>query len=234
MASVIFCDSPRAEALPGPLAPDLTAAARYLGLPASAAPDAATRALLQQAQTALAAAARPRMAWAALPAEGLAPLGLAAGRDIALHLQGCTRAVLLAVTLGPQADAAVRRAGVGNVAALAAADAVASALAEAAADAAEAALRARFAARGLYLTGRFSPGYGDWPLAVQTPLCALLDTPRLLGVAPGADHLLLPRKSITALLGVSEQPQTGHRAGCEHCALRHGCTLRTQGGCAGA
>lgn len=230
MASATFCDPPRAAALPAQaLNFDPAEAARYLGLSAGAAPDAATAALLAGAASAVCAAAQPRMAWASLTVADLTALGLVQGADIPRHLEHCDRAVLLAVTLGPQADAAVRRAGVGNVARLAAADAAASALAEAAADAAERTLQAEFAARGLYLTGRYSPGYGDWPLTMQPRLCSLLDTPRLLGLAASADCLLLPRKSTTALLGVSAQPVTGHRAGCFTCALREKCEYRKRG-----
>lgn len=235
MASVTYCDRPQAAALPGPLRPNLIDAACYLGLPLGTPPDAATTALLQQAAQRLAESAQPRMAWASMPVAGLEQLGLLQGQDIRKHLAGCDTAVLLAVTLGPQADTAVRRAGVGNVAALAAADAAASALTETAADAAEAVLRAVFADRGLYLTGRYAPGYGDWPLSLHSQFCTLLDTARLLGLVAGSDHLLLPRKSTTALLGVSAQPVTGHRAGCANCALRQTCTYRKGGmTCAGS
>lgn len=226
MESVIFCDRPRAQTLPALELP-MEEAARRLG--AALPLDAQTAALLQAVTPALQQAAMPRMAWASLPVAALDDTGLLQGTDILRHLNGCTHGVLLAVTLGPQADAAIRRAGVGNVARLAAADAAASALAEAAADAAEAALRAEFAARGLHLTGRYSPGYGDWPLAVQQKFCSLLDTPRLLGVSVSDADLLLPRKSITALLGVSNTPVSGYRAGCAACALRHTCEFRKRG-----
>lgn len=230
MGSATFCDRPRAEALP-PVTVDRRSAARYLGAQTD---DAAVNALLQSVEKALAAAAQPRMAWASLALPALEAQGLLQGEDIRRHLAGCSHAVLLAVTLGPRADLAIRRAGVGDVARLAAADAVASALAEAAADAAEAVLRQQFAVRGLYLTGRYSPGYGDYPLGVQPLLCGLVESTRLLGVTVGATNLLTPRKSITAVLGVSTQPVRGHRAGCAHCALRETCEYRKRGQtCAG-
>ena len=108
----------------------------------------------------------------------------------------------------------------GDVAAGAASDALASVLAEQAADAAEARLRALAAAEGMYLTGRYSPGYGDWPIGVQPRIAALLDTPRRIGLCVTGTCLMLPRKSITAALGLSRTPVTGRRAGCAHCALR--------------
>lgn len=132
---------------------------------------------------------------------------------MAKHLEGCTAALLLAVTLGPGVDAQIRRAGVGNIAAGVASDALGSALAEQAAEAAEAELRQWAARQGKYLTGRYSPGYGDWPLAVQPLLAAALDTARRAGLCVTENNLMTPRKSITAILGVSDHPVRGHLGG---------------------
>lgn len=204
---------------------DLEQAARYMG--ARGTPDAATLALLERWAPPLLAAAVPRAVWLRAPAGALAELWQ--GGDIARHLAGCDEAVLLAVTLGPGADAQIRRAGVGDVAAGAASDALASALAEQACDAAETKLRDLFQAEGLYLTGRYSPGYGDWPIGVQPRIAALLDTPRRIGLCVTGTCLMLPRKSITAALGLSRTPVTGRRAGCAHCALRDKCEYRKRG-----
>ena len=93
------------------------------------------------------------------------------GEDIFRHLEGCSEALLLAVTVGPGVDGQIRRAGVGDIAAGVASDAIGSVLAEQAADAAEAERGSGPQSRTKYLTGRFSPGYGDWPIGVR-PLVA--------------------------------------------------------------
>ena len=43
-------------------------------------------------------------------------------------------------------------------------------------------IRAAVAAQGLHMTGRYSPGYGDCPLALQQELCLALDTVRGIGL----------------------------------------------------
>ena len=108
--------------------------------------------------------------------ESLTQAGILKGEDIFRHLEGCSEAVLLAVTVGPGVDGQIRRAGVGDIAAGVASDAIGSVLAEQAADAAEAELRQWAAEQDKYLTGRFSPGYGDWPIGVQPLVAAALDT----------------------------------------------------------
>ncbi len=107
--------------------------------------------------------------------------------------------------------------------------ALSSVAAEAMADAAEDAMRREFSGRGLFLTGRFSPGYGDYPITVQNELIRLLDAPRRIGLAATPAHLLTPRKSITAVLGAADHPVTGRKAGCAHCALREKCSYRKEG-----
>lgn len=144
---------------------DLRQAARYLGAPGE--PDEQTLALLRRCAPPLMAACRARAVYRQLSTADLAQTGLLQGQDIARHLAGCTGGVLLAVTLGrvrmePSAGRASEMwpPGAGT-------DALASALAEQAADAAERLLVQHYQGQGLYLTGRYSPGYGDWPLAVQ-------------------------------------------------------------------
>ena len=174
---------------------------RYLGA-GGWQPDAASQVLLQKAEDALRAAATPRGVWKQLPLTAL-PLQNA-GNDIARHLRGC---VALAAVV----------------------DAMASAVMEELCNALEAEIRTSVQAQGHYLTGRFSPGYGDCPLTLQQPFAIALDTVRGLGMAVTPENLLTPRKSVTAILGVADHPVTGARAGCGHCLLREKCEYRKRG-----
>lgn len=218
----------RPLALEKPCQIDMEQAARYFGARQGSIDDA-TRALLETCAPPLLTAAAPRAVWLESDVDALSAAGILTGADVMKHLAGCDRAILLAVTLGPAADLQIRRAGVGDIAAGVASDALGSALAEQAADAAEAALRHMAAGNGKYLTSRFSPGYGDWPIFVQPLVTAALDAQRRIGLCVTGTDLLLPRKSVTALLGVSDHPVKGHLAGCGHCALRARCEYRKRG-----
>ena len=87
----------------------------------------------------------------------------------------------------------------------------------------------RAAGQDRYLTGRFSPGYGDWPIGVQPLVAAALDTARRVGLCVTENDLMTPRKSVTALLGLSDHPVKGHLAGCGHCVLNTRCEYRKRG-----
>ena len=54
----------------------------------------------------------------------------------------------------------------------------------------------------MYLTDRFSPGYGDLPLAQQFELCRVLDVSRRIGVTLSDGGLMIPQKSVTAVMGI--------------------------------
>ena len=204
---------------------DRQQALRYLGIHGDA--DAATWQLLDKAEQELRAVAQPRAVTLYADRSLLAEYCI--GEDIQKHLAGCNGCILLGCTLGAGVDTASRVACACDMAYAVVLDALASVLAEAVAEQAEQMLREQVQAQGRFLTGRFSPGYGDWPIAVQNDLVRLLDAPRKIGLCATPSHLMVPRKSITAILGVAEHPVTGKRAGCAHCTLRDKCSYRKEG-----
>lgn len=52
------------------------------------------------------------------------------------------------------------------------------------------------------VTGRFSPGYGDLSIEFQRPLLEVLNASRLLGITLTESFLMIPRKSVSYLIGV--------------------------------
>lgn len=210
--------------LPLPEKPDLTQAARYMGVHKM---DTTTRALLEGWAPSLWEAARPRGAWVCLPLEELSHWTL--GKDLERHFQNCTHAMLAALTLGVEVDRLIRRLSATELAGALAVDALASALVEQVANAWEKDRRRELEGEGLYLTGRFGPGYGDSPLALQGDLCRVLDTSRKMGLSLTPTLLLAPTKSTTALLGISDIPVRGTLAGCGNCKLKEICEYRKRG-----
>lgn len=151
------------------------------------------------------------------------------GHDIASHLADATEVVLFAVTLGVDIDRELRRLSLVDPLEQVIFDSAATALAERAADAAEAHARAYASARGSFASWRFSPGYGDLPLAVQRDFLATLDATRQLGITLTPSNLMIPTKSVTAIVGVHPAPQAGLESSCSICALAEFCTIRQTG-----
>ena len=78
-------------------------------------------------------------------------------------------------------------------------------------------LRRAGEAEGWHLRPRFSPGYGDFPLSCQRELLTLLRAPETIWLTAGESMLLLPTKSVTAVMGRSRLALPCHRTGCEAC-----------------
>lgn len=142
-------------------------------------------------------------------------------------LADCEKAVLLLCTLGAEFDRLLRTAQARDMTQALYIDACGSSFVEQGCDAAEQEIAARHP--GLYLTDRFSPGYGDLPLGVQPGLLRALDGEKRLGVCAGPSYLLNPMKSVTAVIGLADRPQRARIRGCAFCALKEGCAYRERG-----
>ena len=70
---------------------------------------------------------------------------------------------------------------------------------------------------GEFLTPPFSPGYGDWSLAAQDRVLDLLQAPKRIGLTLTEGGMLVPEKSITALVGISDRPEEACGQKCMRC-----------------
>ncbi len=175
--------------------------------------------------------ARPRLVWRLFP---LLPDGSLAGtdyrpggEDVHAMLRECDQVVLLAATLGMEAENLIRRTAGRSMSEAVILDAAGSAAIESVCDNFCADLAETLAPR--FVTDRFSPGYGDMPLADQHALFRVLDVTRRIGVCLSASGLMIPQKSVTALIGVSDRPQKKRSRGCAECNLADDCPYRKEG-----
>lgn len=154
--------------------------------------------------------------WCRLPLSEGYDFGIGkAGKSLTANLKGCGEIFLFAATLGHSADRLIRREEALSEARGVVADAVASAAVEAGCDR----LCAHFATLAReenYLRPRFSPGYGDFPLQAQQAILDLLTANKLLGLTLTDSLLMLPTKSVSAIVGISPTPNSCRR-GCEGC-----------------
>ncbi len=151
------------------------------------------------------------------------------GQDIALHLKGCQACYLLAGTLGASADRTIKLGSLKSMLEGLALNSAATELTENLMDSAQAEIGQKEAENGGYLTSRFSPGYGDLPISLQKELLFLCDAPRKIGLSVTENNILTPKKSVTAILGVSDHPTLGKIKGCAFCNMRERCTFRKAG-----
>lgn len=206
---------------------------RYMGTPPHQA-DELTRSLVQSCAQQMLAAARPRWAhriYTLTPEEEGVRLDcglLLPGQALKAHLAGCRRAALFCATLGAQADTLIRRSESTDLLQALALDCCTTAAVEQLCDRIEAQLQAMFP--GCHFPFRFSPGYGDLPIDLQGDLLCLLDAPRRVGLCASSAHILTPRKSVTAILGISDHPIEQTKRSCQSCPAQSSCHYRKAGG----
>ena len=123
------------------------------------------------------------------------------GADLSKHLVGCTRCAIMAVTLGTEVDRRLRRLQFSDMAAALDFDAAANVYIEEVCDRLEAKIAASAFAVGFRITKRFSPGYGDFPLDSQPALLSLTNATKEAGITVSPNNLLLPQKTVTAVIG---------------------------------
>lgn len=153
--------------------------------------------------------------------DGIIDLGFARteSSDLKKNLADCGRIVVFAATVGLELDRLIARySRLSPVKALMF-QAIGAERIEALCDVFSAEVSASAAREGLRTRPRFSPGYGDLPLAIQQDIFAALDCPKKIGLTLNESLLMSPSKSVTAIIGIGGQG-ADCPSGCAACGLK--------------
>ena len=144
-------------------------------------------------------------------------------RALARNLKGCTCCVLFAATAGPACDMLVKRAAVTSSAYASCCQAAGAAAIEAYCDFINEKIKNEYESKGLFARPRFSPGYGDLSLSHQKDWFRLLDITKNTGIELTDSLLMVPTKSVTAVIGLSPNKLPCVKQGCESCTMSATC-----------
>ena len=75
------------------------------------------------------------------------------------------------------------------------------------------------------LKARFSPGYGDFALEIQREFLDILNASKTVGIVLSDGGVMIPEKSVTAVMGISRTNSRCHIEGCESCTKKN-CRFR--------
>ncbi|MPM15187.1 hypothetical protein SDC9_61553 [bioreactor metagenome] len=185
--------------------------ARYLGY-GSALPNKAVSQRIELCLSELEKAVTPRYVFR--PADF--PVSEFNSADLNAHVEGCESAILFAATLGAPADLLLRAWSASDMSLALVGQASAAALIEGFCDECMETIE-KSLSPGFYLRPRFSPGYGDFSLSCQPRLLAALDAAKRIGLTCTDVFLLVPVKSVTAVIGVTGDKSSCHVHKCEVC-----------------
>ena len=144
-------------------------------------------------------------------------------RSLARNLRGCTRVCLFAATIGPAPDRLIARESVRSMSRAVVVQAAAAAMIEGYCDEINRQIAEEAGREELHCRPRFSPGYGDVPLTVQREIAQILQMGKRAGITLTEGLLMMPSKSVTALVGLSPSRTSCILQGCEACGMRESC-----------
>ena len=209
---------------------------RYLGYRKNM-PDEAVVRLVDECLKDLQEAVTPRYIFREYPIQSVYPAGGSAAqipvlriagmeissRSLMRNLRGCESVYLMGTTLGLGPDRLIARASVKHMSRAVILQAAAAAMIEAWTDRVNGEIIQAAAAKGLYCRPRFSPGYGDFPLEFQEDLARILRLQKEIGVSLTESMLMMPSKSVTAVVGLSREKAGCVLHGCEECTKSQDC-----------
>ncbi len=147
------------------------------------------------------------------------------GKDVQDLLAQCHHVILMGATLGLEVERFSRQMQVKDLGYAVIFDACANSAIENVCDN----LCAELACQYGHTTDRFSPGYGDLPFVQQQDFDRVLQLQQSIGVTLTGSGLMVPQKSVTAILGVADSPQPRRFTGCPACVKFRNCEHRKEG-----
>lgn len=152
------------------------------------------------------------------------------GKSIYNHLKNAKKVALLVGTLGIEVERRIRQYSLMAMSKSLILDACCTEYIEKICDLAECEIEEAVAKEGLILNRRFSPGYGDLSLEVQPKLLSVLEADRRIGVNLSETLLMIPRKSVTAIIGLFDDQKVARprrkKISCNDCSMKTTCDYR--------
>lgn len=143
------------------------------------------------------------------------------GEDIRKLLSKSQKCVLMAATLGLEVDRRISLYARTNLTKGLILDACATAAIESLCDTLQEQIAAESCSLGLNTTARYSPGYGDLPITVQKELLQVLNAYKEIGLAVNDSCIMVPKKSVTAILGLQPGNHSSQQSHCSSCEQKN-------------
>ncbi len=195
---------------------------RYLGY-RGAKPDMDTVRLVEQCVEELEHAAEPKVVSKEFALEigpdGMVDCGcfVTESKNLTKNLSGCDWILVMAATLGLDVDRLLVKYGKLQMTKAVVLQAASAAMIEAYCNVLCRTWKDDYEKHGLYLRPRFSPGYGDFSLECQRGILDRLDAGKQIGITLTEGNLMVPTKSVTAVIGISAERGRCLVEGCEAC-----------------
>lgn len=137
--------------------------------------------------------------------------------NLSKNLSDCSACVVFALSCGTELDRLIFRYSRTRPSAALCINAIGTAAIEAYADKFCSEISRMLTGENLFTRPRFSPGYGDFSLDFQPHFLKLTNAGRTVGITLTDKLLMMPSKSVTAVMGVSKTDAKCLSGGCGEC-----------------
>lgn len=151
------------------------------------------------------------------------------GEDILEHLKHSSMCSVIAVTLGSNVDTKIGYYEKINLTKALILDACASTAIEWVCDEVQKKIKKEAEKRNLGITYRYSPGYGDFSIDIQPKIINALEAQKIIGLTVNENNILIPRKSVSAIIGFQNNKIKVEHPGCKRCNNAAGCQYKKGG-----
>ena len=147
-------------------------------------------------------------------------------KDLYKLLNDCSECIVLAATIGINIEKEIKLNSYSNLTKSIIIDACATTAIEEFCDKLQSNIELILNKEGKYITNRYSPGYGDLNIDLNEIFINLLRASSKIGVTITQDKIMIPRKSVVAIIGISEIKNKYNKKSCLDCLNYNRCKYK--------
>ncbi len=178
--------------------------------------------LLEKCFTKIGEKVKPQSVWKVISIKELE--GKFCGKDLKKHFSEATHGAVFIVTLGEAMDRMIEKGKSRSVLEGLACEAIGNVYVETLVED----LRQELQRQWEGVCSSFSPGYGDCPLTLHKEILELLDPESRMGVHINKQHLLIPKKTITGFIPLSDNIILENNRKCNDCNFEEQCAFHDE------
>ena len=145
----------------------------------------------------------------------------------------CDECILMSATLGLDIEREIRKLTYTDLTRGVITDACSTAAIEEVFDIVQDSIEKELIKNNKYITYRYSPGYGDLSIEKNVDINNILNSQKEIGLTVTNSGIMIPRKSVVALIGISNKEINKPKKSCENCNNRHNCKYKKEGNSCG-
>ena len=147
-------------------------------------------------------------------------------RDLYNLLESCSECIIMATTLGIEIEKEIKKRSYNELNKSIILDACATTAIEELCDRLQLETQEKLINTNKFITSRYSPGYGDLPIEKNREIINLLNCQKEIGLTIAESGIMIPRKSVIAIIGISEDKTTQSFKSCSKCQNNKNCKYK--------